>query len=210
MADYQKQLTFSEFYARKKNDYVLNRMESRESEFKAMKAYDILKKVIKAPLIIIKKTDDFNTSMADTASEKIVTIITTLFYLFIFYLGYQSLSFMSMIINQFKTYIEFIYNLKNTSLIVGLLFFSLFVLWFFIDHVVKKTINKLYRERSMRKMLIEKFNNDYDNKIANEDMIDAFVYYYNADIYKNALQKIYNMNGDKIYHKDLLNINKYI
>lgn len=210
MADYQKQLTFGEFYERKKYDYVLNRMESREQEFKTIKAYDIFKKIMQAPFVIIKKTDDFNTSMADTASEKIVSIITALFYVFIFYLGYQSLGFMGMIVENFRSYIQFIYNLKNTSLIVGLLFISLFVLWLSIDQVVKKVINKLYRERSMRKMLIEKFNNDYDNKVANEDIIDAFVYYYNADIYKNALQKIYNMNGDKIYHKDLLNINKYI
>lgn len=210
MADYQKQLTFSEFYERKKYDYVLNRMESREQEFKAIKAYDIFKKIMQAPFVIIKKTDDFNTSMADTASEKIVSIITALFYVFVFYLGYQSLGFIGMIVEKFRSYIQFIYNLKNTSLIVGLLFISLFVLWFFIDHVVKKVINKLYRERSMRKMLIEKFNNDYDNKVANEDMINAFLYYYHADIYKNALQKIYNINDDKIYHKDLLNINKYI
>lgn len=205
MADYKKQLTFGEFYARKKYDYVLNRMESRE-EFKTIKAYDLFKKIIKAPLLIIKKTDDFNTSMADTSSDKIVAMATACFYVFVFYIGYKSLAFCSQIIQVFKTCIGMIYYSNNTGLLVILAFITLFVSWFIINRV----INKLYKERSMKRILTQKFNEDYDNKVANDDMINAFFYYYYADVYKNALQKAYSVNGNKIYHKDLLNINDYI
>lgn len=207
MADYQKQLTFGEFYERKKHDYILNRMESRENELKTIKFYELTKKILKSPFAIIKKTDEFNTSMIDTPSEKFVAMATAFLYVSIFYIGYQ---FCSVIIDSFKTYIIFIYNMKNTSHIVGGLFITLFIAWFVTDRIIKKVINKLYKERSLRKLLKDKFNEEYDNKIANEDMIEAFVYYYHADIYKNALQKIYNLNGDKVYHKDLININAYL
>lgn len=206
MTDHKKNLTFKKYYENKRQEYTSNRIEGREDEFKVTKYHEMLKKILTMPFLFFKATDNLNNSVIDTASEKFVAMAIASLYISIIMFAFNAASY---IISTFKEYIEYIYNLENVKSVILLIFLTIFVVWVLIDQIIRKFFNKLYKEKSLKKMLEQKFNNEYDKKIANDEMIEIFVYYYQAEIYKEALQKINEKKG-KINHIDLLNINDYI